>query len=204
MTPVGKPNWWDAARDFLLQDELLAPVVEKYSDGFLSGKGDLFATFVNSIVGQQISVIAAEAIWNRLKEKVGEITPEKISSFSAEEIADCGLTKSKTSYILGIANNPEEFLNQNYSEMSDEEIHKHFVSYRGIGPWTSEMLMIFSLLRPNVFSIGDIGLVKAVKILNPKIQTKEEVLAEAERWSPYKTAASWYLWRMLDPVPVAY
>lgn len=204
MTPVGKPNWWDAARDFLLQDELLAPVVEKYSDGFLSGKGDLFATFVNSIVGQQISVIAAEAIWNRLKEKVGEITPEKISSFSAEEIADCGLTKSKTSYILGVANNPEEFLNQNYSEMSDEEIHKHFVSYRGIGPWTSEMLMIFSLLRPNVFSIGDIGLVKAVKILNPKIQTKEEVLAEAERWSPYKTAASWYLWRMLDPVPVAY
>ena len=204
MIPVGKPDWWDAAREFLLQDELLAPVVEKYSEGSLSGKGDLFATFVNSIVGQQISVIAAEAIWNRLKEKVGKITPENISSYSAEEIASCGLTKSKTSYILGIANNPEEFLNQNYLEMTDEEIHKHFITFRGIGPWTSEMLMIFSLLRPNVFSIGDIGLVKAVKILNPSVQTKEEVLAESERWSPYKTAASWYLWRMLDPVPVAY
>ena len=103
----------------------------------------MFATFVNSIVGQQISVIAAEAIWNRLKEKVGEITPENIASFSPEEIAACGLTKSKTSYILGIANNPEEFLNQNYSEMTDEEIHKHFITFRGIGPWTSEMLMIF-------------------------------------------------------------
>ena len=114
------------------------------------------------------------------------------------------MTKSKTSYILGIANNPEEFLNQNYSEMTDEEVHNHFITFRGIGPWTSEMLMIFSLLRPNVFSIGDIGLVKAVKILNPRIQTKEDVLIEAERWSPYKTAASWYLWRMLDPVPVAY
>jgi len=204
MIPVGKPDWWDAAREFLLQDELLAPVVEKYSDGSLSGKGDLFATFVNSIVGQQISVIAAEAIWNRLKEKVGDITPENISSYSAEEIAACGLTKSKTSYILGVANNPKEFLNQNFSEMTDEEIHKHFIAFRGIGPWTSEMLMIFSLLRPNVFSIGDIGLVKAVKILNPRLQTKEEVLSEAERWSPYKTAASWYLWRMLDPVPVAY
>ena len=204
MIPVGKPDCWDDAREFLLQDELLAPVVEKYSEGYLSGKGDLFATFVNSIVGQQISVIAAEAIWNRLKEKVGEITPENISSFSPEEIAACGLTKSKTGYILGIAKNPEEFLNQNYSEMTDEEIHKHFITFRGIGPWTSEMLMIFSLLRPNVFSIGDIGLVKAVKILNPSIQTKEEVLSEAERWSPYKTAASWYLWRMLDPVPVAY
>ena len=204
MTPVGKPDWWDAAREFLLQDELLAPIVEKYSEGSLFGKGDLFATFVNSIVGQQISVIAADAIWNRLKEKVGEITPENISSYTAEEIASCGLTKSKTSYILGIANNPEEFLKQNYSEMTDEEIHKHFITFRGIGPWTSEMLMIFSLLRPNVFSIGDIGLVKAVKILNPRIKTKEEVLREAERWSPYKTAASWYLWRMLDPVPVAY
>ena len=204
MTPVGKPDWWDAAREFLLQDELLAPIVEKNSEGSLYGKGDLFATFVNSIVGQQISVIAAEAIWNRLKEKVGEITPENISSYSAEDIASCGLTKSKTSYILGIANNPEEFLNQNYSEMTDEEIHKHFITFRGIGPWTSEMLMIFSLLRPNIFSVGDIGLVKAVKILNPGVQTKEEVIAESERWSPYKTAASWYLWRMLDQVPVAY
>ena len=204
MIPVGKPDWWDDARNFLLQDELLSPVVAKYSDGYLSSKGDLFATFVNSIVGQQISVIAAEAIWNRLNEKVRVMTPESVSSFSPEEIAACGLTKSKTSYILGIANNPVEFLDKNYSEMSDEEIHKHFISFRGIGPWTSEMLMIFALLRPDVFSVGDIGLVKAVKILNPDIETKEEVLAEAERWSPYKTAASWYLWRMLDPVPVAY
>ena len=200
----GKPLWWDDAVEFLSKDEYLGPIVKRFQGGSLEGKGDLFATFVNSIVGQQISVIAAEAIWNRLKEKVGEITPENISSFSPEEIAACGLTKSKTSYILGIANNPEEFLNQNYLEMTDEEIHKHFITFRGIGPWTSEMLMIFSLLRPNVFSIGDIGLVKAVKILNPSIQTKEEVLSEAERWSPYKTAASWYLWRMLDPVPVAY
>lgn len=202
--PVGKPDWWDAAREFLLQDESLASVVEKHPDGFLSGKGDLFATFVNSIVGQQISVIAADAIWNRLKEKVGEITPQKISSYSAEEIAACGLTKSKTSYILGVANNPDEFLNRNFSEMSDEEIHKHFITFRGIGPWTSEMLMIFGLLRPDVFSIGDIGLVKAVKILHPEAETKEDVLSIAEKWRPYRTAAAWYLWRMLDPVPVAY
>ncbi len=204
MLPVGKPDWWESAREFLLQDELLSPVVKQYPGGCLSGKGDLFATLVNSIVGQQISVVAADAIWNRLKQKVGEITPQNISSFSADEIASCGLTKSKTSYILGIANNPEEFLSPNFSEMSDEEIHKHFTKFRGIGPWTSEMLMIFSLLRPDIFSVGDIGLVKAVKILNPNIQTKEDVLLEAERWSPYRTAASWYLWRMLDPVPVAY
>ena len=204
MLPTGKPDWWESAREFLLQDELLSPVVMQYPGECLSGKGDLFGTFVNSIVGQQISVVAADAIWNRLKQKVGEITPQNISSFSSEEIASCGLTKSKTSYILGVANDPDEFLSPNFSEMSDEEIHKHFTKFRGIGPWTSEMLMIFSLLRPDIFSVGDIGLVKAVKILNPNLETKEDVLLEAERWSPYRTAASWYLWRMLDPVPVAY
>ena len=200
----GKPHWWDEANKFLLQDDLLGPVVKQHQGESLVGKGDLFATFVNSIVGQQISVIAADSIWNRLKEMVGEITPKQVSSFTHAEIAACGLTKSKATYILGVAENPDGFLSPNWEELTDSEIHKHFVSFKGIGPWTAEMLMIFSLLRPDVFSIGDIGLVKAVKILVPEAETKEDVLQVAERWSPYKTAACWYLWRMLDPVPVAY
>jgi len=200
----GKPHWWDEANKFLLQDDLLGPIVKQHQGESLVGKGDLFATFVNSIVGQQISVIAADSIWNRLKEMVGEITPKQVSSFTHAEIAACGLTKSKATYILGVAENPDGFLSPNWEELTDSEIHKHFVSFKGIGPWTAEMLMIFSLLRPDVFSIGDIGLVKAVKILVPEAETKEDVLQVAERWSPYKTAACWYLWRMLDPVPVAY
>ena len=200
----GKPHWWDEANKFLLQDDLLGPIVKQHRGESLVGKGDLFATFVNSIVGQQISVIAADSIWNRLKEMVGEITPKQVSSFTHAEIAACGLTKSKATYILGVAENPDGFLSPNWEELTDSEIHKHFVSFKGIGPWTAEMLMIFSLLRPDVFSIGDIGLVKAVKILVPEAETKEDVLQVAERWSPYKTAACWYLWRMLDPVPVAY
>jgi len=200
----GKPQWWDEAVEFLSNDEVLAPIVKQYQGGSLEGKGDLFATFVNSIVGQQISVIAAESIWNRLNEMVGEITPSQVCSFTHAEIAGCGLTKSKASYILGVAQNPEDFLSPKWDEMTDAEVHKHFVSFRGIGPWTAEMLMIFSLLRPDVFSIGDIGLVKAVKMLVPEAETKEQVLEVANRWKPYRTAASWYLWRMLDPVPVAY
>ena len=135
---------------------------------------------------------------------IGEITPKQVSSFTHAEIAACGLTKSKATYILGVAENPDGFLSPNWDKLTDSEIHKHFVTFKGIGPWTAEMLMIFSLLRPDVFSIGDIGLVKAVKILVPEAETKEDVLQVAERWSPYKTAACWYLWRMLDPVPVAY
>ena len=200
----GKPQWWDEAVEFLSNDEVLAPIVKQYQGGSLEGKGDLFATFVNSIVGQQISVIAAESIWNRLNEMVGEITPSQVCRFTHAEIAGCGLSKSKASYILGVAQNPEDFLSPKWDEMTDTEVHKHFVSFRGIGPWTAEMLMIFSLLRPDVFSIGDIGLVKAVKMLVPEAETKEQVLEVANRWKPYRTAACWYLWRMLDPVPVAY
>ena len=200
----GKPLWWEEAREFLSQDELLGPIVEQYSVESLEGKGDLFATFVNSIVGQQISVIAAESIWNRLKNKVGEITPRQISNFTHAEIAGCGLSKSKASYILGVAQNPDKFLSPKWDEMTDSDVHKHFVSFKGIGPWTAEMLMIFCLMRPDVFSIGDIGLVKAVKTLVPEAESKEQVLEVANRWKPYRTAASWYLWRMLDPVPVAY
>ncbi len=200
----GKPQWWDEAVEFLSMDEILGPIVKQFQGGTLEGKGDLFATFVNSIVGQQISVIAAESIWNRFNEMVGEVTPSKVSTFTHAEIAGCGLSKSKANYILGVAQNPGEFLSPKWEEMTDAEVHKHFVSFKGIGPWTAEMLMIFSLLRPDVFSIGDIGLVKAVKMLVPEAETREQVLEVANRWKPYRTAACWYLWRMLDPVPVAY
>ena len=111
---------------------------------------------------------------------------------------------SKSDYIIGVARKSSDFLGPDFTSLSDDEINKHFVRFRGIGPWTSEMMMIFALLRPDIFSIGDIGLIKAVKILEPNAESKEDVLAVSERWAPFRTAASWYLWRMLDPVPVAY
>ena len=87
---TGKPDWWDDAREFLSNDSLLGPIVEKY-DGCLEGKGNLFSTFVRSIVGQQISVIAADAVWSRLVDYVGEITPENFTGLTIEQLASCGL-----------------------------------------------------------------------------------------------------------------
>ena len=188
------------ALTFLVGHKQMIPGFERELMGSKQGDKVEFTLSSEDAYGEHMP----EAVQEVPTGMFGEITPESISNFSQEEIASCGLTKSKASYILGIANNPEDFLSPNFSEMSDAEINKHFVSFRGIGPWTSEMLMIFGLLRPDIFSIGDIGLVKAVKILKPSIETKEEVTAFAERWSPFRTAASWYLWRMLDPVPVAY
>ena len=201
---TGKPPWWDDAVIFLKKDSLLGPIVEKYGDEGLEGQGDLFSTLVRSIVGQQISVLAADAIWARLVEKVAKVIPENILKFTPEELAKCGLTGPKSRYIHGIALESEKFTQQNFDTMSDEDVKKHFISFKGIGPWTAEMLMIFALMRPDIFSIGDLGLIKAVQILEPKAECKESIEKVAERWSPYRTAACWYLWRMLDPVPVAY
>jgi DNA-3-methyladenine glycosylase II len=201
---TGRPTWWGDAVKALSEDDLLGAVVRSYPDESLEGRGDLFSTLVRSIVGQQISVLAADAVWGRLVELVSDITPEAIRKFSAEELATCGLSRPKASYIHGLALEATALLLENWEDHTDAELIKHFSSFRGIGPWTSEMMLIFTLMRPDVFSIGDIGLIRAVQKLAPEADTKEKVLEISKRWKPYRTAASWFLWRMLDPVPVEY
>ena len=198
------PSWWDDAHAYLLNDALLGPVVREHGPYGISSRGDLFQTLVRSIVGQQISVLAADAIWGRLCEHLGEVTPAAVLATDQASIAACGVTRPKASYIHGLAENAESLLNQPWDEMSDEAIQKHLVKFRGIGPWTAEMLLMFHFLRPDVFSLGDIGLIRGTQRLVPEAQTKEDVGAIAERWRPFRTAAAWYLWRILDPVPVEY
>ena len=198
------PEWWQDAVAFLLEDELLKDTVQKYGPYSISTKDDLFQTLIRSIVGQQISVAAADSIWNRLLAHLGEITPEHVLLKTQESIASCGVTRPKASYIYGLAEQSTHLIDQPYNELSDEEIKKHLVSFRGVGPWTAEMMLMFHFLRPDVFSIGDIGLVRAVEKLVPGVHSKEDILAIAERWKPYRTAASWYLWRTIDPEPVEY
>ena len=200
----GKPVWWDEAILFLKTDPYIGPLIDNYPGEFLKGQGDLFSTLARSIVGQQISVLAADSIWERLVELVGEMKPTNILKFTPEQLAKCGITGPKSRYIHGIAQDSERFIKPNFEKLSDNEIKKHFITFKGIGPWTAEMLMMFSLMRPDIFSIGDLGIVKAVQILEPKADTKESIEKLAEHWKPYRTAACWYLWRMLDPVPVAY
>ena len=198
------PSWWDEAHSFLLKDELLGPVVEQFGPDGITSRDDLFQTLVRSIVGQQISVLAADAIWGRVVDHLGEVTPDAVLATDQASIAACGVTRPKASYIYGLAENATELLNQPWEEMSDAAIMKHLVKFRGIGPWTAEMLLMFHFLRPDVFSLGDIGLIRGTQRLVPEAETKEDVGKIAERWRPYRTAAAWYLWRILDPVPVEY
>jgi DNA-3-methyladenine glycosylase II len=198
------PTWWKDAHEFLLEDNLLGPVVREFGPEGISSRDDLFQTLVRSIVGQQISVLAADAIWGRLVEHLGEVTPAAVLATDQKNIAGCGVTRPKASYIHGLAERSDELLNQPWDTMSDEAIQKHLVQFRGIGPWTAEMILMFHFLRQDVFSLGDIGLIRGTQRLVPEAETKEHVGEIAERWRPYRTAAAWYLWRILDPVPVEY
>ncbi|MGB1865003.1 MAG: DNA-3-methyladenine glycosylase family protein [Poseidonia sp.] len=198
------PSWWNEAHAFLLQDELLGPVVERYGPDGITSRDDLFQTLLRSIVGQQISVTAADAIWGRLLEHLGSPTPEAVLASDEASIAACGTTRPKASYIMGLAKDSERLMDQPWDEMDDDAIMKHLVGFRGIGPWTAEMMLMFHFLRPDIFSLGDIGLIRGTQRLVAEAETKEDVGVIAERWTPYRTAAAWYLWRILDPVPVEY
>ena len=157
------PDWWQDAHEFLGKDALLGPVVEEFGPDGITSRDDLFQTLVRSIVGQQISVLAADAIWGRLVDHLGEVTPEAVLKTDQPSIAACGVTRPKASYIYGLAEQAEELLDQPWDDMSDEAIMKHLVKFRGIGPWTAEMLLMFHFLRPDVFSLGDIGLIRGTQ-----------------------------------------
>ena len=125
----GEPSWWNEALTYLRDDEIMSACIKTYGTDGLKGRGDLFYTIVRSIVGQQISVIAAESIWNRFETMVGQVTPEHVRKFTKEEIASCGITRPKSGYILGLANDSQELLNFPYSTSTEHEVRKHPVSY---------------------------------------------------------------------------
>jgi DNA-3-methyladenine glycosylase II len=134
----------------------------------------------------------------------GEITREALGALPLDALLSCGLSRQKSQYILGIANDETPLLPDGYEELDDESLIRHLVKFKGVGPWTAEMMLIFSLMRPDVLSLGDLGVVKGIRMLDPQAQSKSEMLAVADAWRPYRSAACWFLWRSLDPVPVEY
>lgn len=200
----GEPSWWTEALDHFKDDSIMAELISTYDGEGLKGRGDLFYTIVRSIIGQQISVIAAESIWKRFEALVGQVSPENVRQYTKEEIASCGITRPKSGYILGLANDSELLINFPYSSSTESEIRKHLIQFKGVGPWTAEMVMIFALLLPDIYSPKDIGLVNAIKRLFPEVETMDAAEEVAKQWAPYRTMASWYLWRTLDPIPVEY
>jgi DNA-3-methyladenine glycosylase II len=213
MGAAARPVYWTRARRVLSQrDATMAQIIKAHPRVVLGSRGDAFSTLARSIVGQQISVKAAEAVWGRLALCIGELTPRAVLRRKAPTLRACGLSDRKVEYIHDLA---QHFVSGRidpalFAEQSDEDIITELVDIRGIGRWTAEMFLIFNLLRPNVLPLDDLGLLKAVSLHyldGAPITGKDgraQVSALAAAWEPWRSVATWYLWRSLDPVPVEY
>ena len=202
------PEYWDVAKaELSAADSALAGVIARNEDPALSSKGDMFPTLVSSIMGQQISTAAARTVRGRFENLVGDVNPKTVLSHRPEEFRRCGLSGRKTEYILGIAEAWQSgYADKDWGEMSDVEAIAALTELRGVGNWTAEMILIFTLLRPDVFPVDDIGVVRAVERLYAEggSLSTDEVLAKSQDWRPWRTVATWYLWRSIDPEPVQY
>ena len=208
MTLLGdRPEYWETAKKELSDNDIiLSRIINKFDDLELISRGDIFFTLIRSIIGQQISVKAASTVWSRFTEKVGEITPKNILSVDFEDLRSCGLTQKKTEYVIGISESWHEYSLFDWNQMDDEEVIEKLIKLRGVGKWTAEMILIFTLLRPDVFPIGDIGMIRGIeKTYNSGVKmSNDELYAISEKWKPWRTVACCYMWRTVDPEPVEY
>ena len=198
-------EWDKAVTDLSKNDDIIAKIITDYPKERMEMKNDTLHTLVRSVVGQQISVRAADAIWNRLDEACNNsITENNLLELSIEDMRKTGLSNTKSNYIINIVNaNLSEL---DWEDMSDEEVSNELCKIKGIGPWTADMFLIFRLGRTNILPLGDIGLVNAINLHynNKEKLSKEKLMEFKEKWSPWCSIATWYMWRSLDPVPVEY
>ena len=203
------PDYWNKAKKHLiLNDKILGKIISHYHGEILTVRGDAFYTLARSIIGQQISVKAADTVWQRLEIQLVSVTPKAAIKTSEISLRECGLSAQKVRYLQGLA---EYFIEndihiKDWQILSDEEIFTELTALNGIGRWTAEMFMIFHLARPDILPLADIGLQKAIfrNYNNEQKMTLAEIFELSQRWKPYRSVATWYLWRSLDPVPVAY
>ena len=208
MTLLGdRPDYWETAKKELSDNDIiLSRIINKFDDLELISRGDIFFTLIRSIIGQQISVKAASTVWSRFTEKVGEINPKNILSVDFEDLRSCGLSQKKTEYVIGISESWHEYSLFDWNKMDDEEVIEKLIKLRGVGKWTAEMILIFTLLRPDVFPIGDIGMIRGIeKSYNSGVRmSNDELYALSEKWKPWRTVACCFMWRTVDPEPVEY
>ena len=204
-----KPEYWDKAkRSLARRDPVMGGIMRRFPKVHLTPRGDPFHTLARAIVGQQISVKAAQSVWNKVAFFVGEVTPEKILEKRRPQLRACGLSDRKVEYIADLA---QHFADGKvhvlrWPGMGDEEIIAELTGVRGIGRWTAEMFLMFNLLRPDVFPVDDLGLQKGLRLAyyrGRKISLKT-MRKVGENWRPWRSVATWYLWRSLDPLPVEY
>lgn len=194
---------WKEAENKLQKDKCIGPLIQKWVSCTIKpiSKSKYFEDLVDAICSQQLSGKAAKTIFGRVKNLLIKVTPENIISKTDQELRDCGLSWQKVSYVKDLANKTAngELHIKKLDKLDDEEIIKELVSVKGIGRWTAEMFLMFALGRPDVFPIDDLGIKKGFEKVTGKKWDKIKSAKFAEKnWKPYRTVASWYLWRSLE------
>ena len=204
-----KPRFWNKGILYLSKkDRVLKSIIASYPNEYLIINSNYFHCLLNSIIGQQISVNAATSIKKRFFSLNKNINPKNVIQINAKSFSKVGLSKQKISYIKNIANfflQNNQFI-KNINNYSEIEIKNKLIEIKGIGPWTINMFFIFGLGKSDIFPKGDLGFLKAISISYKKnIPISENQLKIFyNKWTPYNTIATWYLWRSLDPLPISY
>ena len=202
------PYWQQASLELAASDERMGELVERYAGLGLVSRGDPFATLARSIVGQQISVKAADAVWRRFVAALADVSPQAVLAAGEEGLAGCGLSRRKSEYVRDLAAHfvAGRLDPSAWATLDDEALIGALTDVRGIGRWTAEMFLIFNQLRPDVFPLDDLGLQRAVfeRYFAGEKQPRQVLAEFGERWRPWRSVATWHLWRSLDPLPVEY
>jgi DNA-3-methyladenine glycosylase II len=197
------PEYWTGAKHHLSKkDKVLRKLMKNHPDADLRARGDPFQTLARSIVGQQISVKAAQSIWNRFAACAGKVTPAGIVALTDESMRACGLSGSKVKYLKDLATRFDSGLikPRRWHRMQDEAVIEDLVQVKGIGRWSAEMFLLFYMMRPNILPVGDLGLQRAMErhYNAGEPLTRDEMREIGRLWHPWSSVATWYLWRSLD------
>lgn len=203
------PHYWeDAIAGLSKRDRVMKKIIASYPRSIMTCRGEPFFTLARAIVGQQISVKAAQSVWGKLMLAYPEFTPEKMARARVTRMRACGLSERKAEYIRDLASHltKGKIEPSTWSMRHDDEIIKDLIQVKGIGRWTAEMFLMFNLLRGDILPLGDIGLLKAIHLHynGSEPMALDDIAALAENWRPWRSVATWYLWRSLDPIPVEY
>ena len=206
---IATPAYWaEACKHLVKKDRVMKRLIPQFGDACLQSRGDAFVTLARSIVGQQISVKAAQSVWNKFALLPRKITPANVLKLKVDDMRSAGLSARKIEYLVDLSLHFDSgaVYVAKWSDMEDEAIIEELVAIRGIGRWTAEMFLIFHLMRPNVLPLDDVGLINGIShnYFSGEAVSRSEVREVAAAWSPYCSVATWYIWRSLDPLPVEY
>ncbi|MDP2371271.1 DNA-3-methyladenine glycosylase family protein [Rhodoferax sp.] len=203
------PQYWaDACKHLMKKDRVMKRLIPEFGDACLQTRGDAFTTLARSIVGQQISVKAAQTVWDRFALLPKKMVAANVLKLKVDDMRAAGLSARKIEYLVDLALHFDSgAINvKSWHGMDDEAIIAELIGIRGIGRWTAEMFLIFHLMRPNVLPLDDVGLINGISqsYFSGDVVSRSDAREVAVAWAPYCSVATWYIWRSLDPVPVEY